>query len=78
MGHCLDPGLPRTCLQRGKEEGEEGSEAGSGQPSREIKDQLDSSRDGGRIMTDKEEPILRRDARGSAANRVKRLPIHLL
>jgi hypothetical protein len=38
-------------------EGEEETEAGPGPPSREGEDQLESGRDGGNMMRNKEEPI---------------------
>jgi hypothetical protein len=53
-GCCPDPGLPGIGLQGGKGEG---TEVGAGPPSRERKDQLESSRDRGNIMREKEEPI---------------------
>jgi hypothetical protein len=56
-GSCLDPGLPGTGLQRGKRVVEEGAEAGPGPPSRGEKDQLESTKDGGNLMRNKEEAI---------------------
>ncbi len=53
-GSCLDPGLPGTGLQRGKEEM---IEAGPSLTNREGKDQLELRRDGGNIMRGKKEPI---------------------
>jgi hypothetical protein len=76
-GSRLDPGLPGTGLGRGKGEG---AEAGPGLPNREEKDQLEfgiqqkwrkHNERQGRTNSG-------RDARGSAANRVRLLPIHSL
>jgi hypothetical protein len=53
----LDPGLPGTGLQRRIREGEGKAEARPGLPTGEGKDQLESGRDGGNMIKDKEESI---------------------
>jgi hypothetical protein len=56
-GCCLDPGLPGTAPQRRRGEGDGEADAGAGPPNGEGEDQLESGRDGGNIMEDKEELI---------------------
>jgi hypothetical protein len=57
LGNCLDPGLPGTCLEIEAGQGERESEAGSGLPMRGVGGQLESSRDGGNMNGDCEEPF---------------------
>jgi hypothetical protein len=56
-GSCLDPGLPRTGLEIGAGQGEGEAEAGPGLPMRGGGGQLETSRDGGNMNWDCEEPI---------------------
>ncbi len=57
MGSCLDPGLPGAGPQRRAGKGKVEAEAGPGPPIGEGEDKLESSRDGGNMIKDKEESI---------------------
>jgi hypothetical protein len=54
MGSCLDPGLPGTGLQRWARQGEGDAKAGADPPNGKGEDYLESGRDGGNMMKDKE------------------------
>ncbi len=58
-GSCLDPGLPKTRLQRRMGKGEGEAESWPGLPTREGENQSKSGRDGGNIMKAKEEEPIR-------------------
>ncbi len=76
-GSCLDPGCSGNGLQRSAGRGGGGvAEAEPDLPIGKGEDQLDSSRDGGSMMKDKEESIWDVMQGGSVANRVRILPIH--
>jgi hypothetical protein len=57
LGSCLDPRLSGTCLEGGAGQGGGKAEAGSGLPMRGVGGQLESSRDGGNMNGDCEEPF---------------------